>query len=110
MENGEIFVPIMPWLIGGSRIGGSYNIYNSSVGTDPYKGCLSEKIMNYRIWIEKIEEDEYLKACCYFGLNSYDNQPEDEIITQTFPLTEEGREQARAFIENQKAQYFNESA
>lgn len=110
MENGEIFVPIMPWLIGGSRIGGSYNIYNSSVGTDPYKGCLSEKIMNYRIWIEKIEEDEYLKASCYFGLNSYDNQPEDEIITQTFHLTEEGREQARAFIENQKAQYFNENA
>lgn len=110
MENGEIFVPIMPWLIGGSRIGGSYNIYNSSVGTDPYKGCLSEKIMNYRIWIEKIEEDEYLKACCYFGLNSYDNQPEDEIITQTFPLTEEGREQVRVFIENQKAQYFNENA
>jgi len=110
MENGEIFVPIMPWIIGGSRIGGSYNIYNSSVGTDPYKGCLSEKIMNYRIWIEKIEEDEYLKACCYFGLNSYDNQSEDEIITQTFPLTEEGREQVRAFIENQKAQYFNENA
>ncbi|MBQ4266564.1 MAG: hypothetical protein IJB93_00065 [Clostridia bacterium] len=110
MANGEIFVPIMPWLIGGSRIGGSYNIYNSSVGTDPYKGCLSEKIMNYRIWIEKIEEDEYLKACCYFGLNSYDNQPEDEIITQTFPLTEEGREQVRAFIENQKAQYFNDNA
>lgn len=107
MEKGEIFVPIMPWLIGGSRIGGSYNIYCASVGTDPHKGCLSQKIMNYRIWIEKIEEDEYLKVCCYFGLNSYDNQSEDDIITETFPLTEEGREQVKAFIEKQRDEYYN---
>lgn len=110
MVNKEIFVPIMPWLIGGSRIGGSYNIYVSSVGTDPYKGCLSEKIFNYRIWIEKIEEDEYLKACCYYGLNSYDNQPEDGIITETFPLSEEGREQVKAFLEKQRDDYFENRA
>ena len=59
--NREIFVPLLPWLIGGSRIGGIYNTYISSVGTDGSEGCFGKKIFNYRIWIEKIEEDEYLK-------------------------------------------------
>ena len=102
----EIFVPIMPWLIGGSRIGGSYNIYCSSLGTDPQLGCMSNKIFNYRIWIEKIEEEEYLKACCYYGLLSFDNQNHDELEVETFPLTEEGREQVKAYLESKRDEYF----
>ena len=39
MERKEVFVPLMSWLIGGSKIGGSYNIYTASLGTDPLKGA-----------------------------------------------------------------------
>lgn len=108
MENNEIYVPILPWLIGGSRIGGTYNIYCSSIGTDPKEGCYSKKIFNYRIWIEKIEEEEYLKVCCYYGLNSFDFQNQDEIAVETYPLTDEGRELVRAYIQLRKNEYFSE--
>ena len=53
MENREVFVPLMSWLIGGSRIGGSYNTYTASMGTDPLKGAIGQPIFTYRIWIEK---------------------------------------------------------
>lgn len=108
MENNEIFVPILPWLIGGSRIGGIYNVYCSSAGTDPKEGCLSKRIFNYRIWIEKIEEDEYLKVCCYSGLNSFENQNQDELTVETFPLSEESRELIREYIEKKRDEYFAE--
>ena len=60
MAKNEVFVPLLSWLIGGSRIGGSYNIYCASIGTDPMKGCLGNKIFNYRIWIEKLDETEII--------------------------------------------------
>ena len=107
MEN-TVFVPILPWLIGGARIGGSYNIYCSSIGTDPKEGCIGKKIFNYRVWIEKVEEEEYLKACCYEGTNSFDNQNIDELHIQTFPLTEEGREQVTDYITKERDSFFNE--
>lgn len=107
MENKEIFVPLLSWLIGGSRIGGSYNTYIASVGTSGDKGCYGKKIFNYRISVEKVEEDEYLKGCCYYGLNCFDSQNEDDIISETFPLTDEGRELAKAFIEKERDKYFD---
>lgn len=106
--NREIFVPLLPWLIGGSRIGGIYNTYISSVGTDGSEGCFGKKIFNYRIWIEKIEEDEYLKAAFYFGMNCYESQNEDEITTETFPVTDEGREHVKAYLTENMEKYFAE--
>lgn len=89
MNNGEIKAPRFDWLVGGSRIGGSYNRYFGSVGTDPSKGCLCEKIFNYSVWIEKNDEQEVFKAAAYYGTNSFDNTPEDEIETETFDFEQE---------------------
>lgn len=94
----EIFVPLLSWLIGGSRIGGSYNIYCASCGTDPNKGCLGQKITNYRIWIEKLEETEVIKASVYYGMLSYENQNPDDIITEVFEMSEESLPIIKAWI------------
>lgn len=106
MENMEITVPLLSWLIGGSRIGGSYNIYCASLGTDPKLGCFGRKLFNYRIWIEKVEENEYLKACCYYGLNSFENQNHDEITVESYPLEEDSRELIKKYIEEKAKEYF----
>ncbi len=105
MENREIFIPLLSWLIGGSRIGGSYNIYCGSLGTDPFKGFMDKKLFNYRIWIEKIEEEEYIKVCCYSGYTSFDNQNEDDLKIETFSLSEESREEIKAYIQKEMNDY-----
>lgn len=107
MAKHDIFVPLLPWLIGGSRIGGSYNIYCASVGTDPQKGCIGNNIFNYRIWIEKLDETEIIKAAVYYGTKSYDSQNEDEIITETYEMSEESLPLIKAFLEIKAEEYFN---
>ena len=107
MENREIFVPLMSWLIGGSRIGGSYNTYTGSVGTDPLKGAFGQRIFNYRIRIEKNEEDaEYINTAVYYGMNSYENQNEDEIKKNLFQLTEEGMESLKSYLQQEADSFF----
>ena len=99
MENREIFVPLLSWLIGGSRIGGGYNYYVASRGTDPSKGCFSEKIFNYRIWIEKSDEQEFLKAAVYFGMKSFEAQDEDDIEVSVYEMEEESRPLIKNWLE-----------
>ncbi len=100
MSKQEVFIPLLNWLIGGSRIGGSYNIYCGSLGTDPQKGCYGQQIANYRVWIEKLEEAEIIKASVYYGMNSYENQNPDEIYTEIFELSEESRPLIKSWIES----------
>ena len=99
MENTEIFIPLLSWLIGGSRIGGGYNYYTGSRGTDPMTGCLSNKIFNYRIWIEKSDEQEFIKAAVYFGTVSFENQPEDDVEVTVYEMEEESRELIKNWLE-----------
>ncbi len=107
MDKDEIFVPLLPWLIGGSRIGGSYNIYCASRGTDAEKGCIGKDIFNYRIWIEKNEdEEEIVKSCVYYGTNSFDSQREDDIETMIFSCNNEGLEEVRLWLEEKKKNFF----
>lgn len=98
----EIKVPRFDWLIGGSRIGGSYNRYYGSCGTDPQKGCFNQKIFNYSVWIEKLEETEIIKAAAYYGMNSFDNTNEDEIETQAFEFEEESLPLIKAWLEEKQ--------
>lgn len=91
MENNEIFVPLLAWLIGGSRIGGGYNYYVASRGTDPSKGCFDRRIFNYRIWIEKKDEQEFLKAAVYYGMKSFEAQNEDDVEISVYEMEEESR-------------------
>ena len=106
MENREIFVPLLPWLIGGSRIGGSYNIYCASLGTEGEKGFIGQDIFNYRIWIEKLDEEEVLKAAVYYGVNSYENQNEDDISVRTFDVNAGGLDEVKLWIEEMAERFF----
>ncbi len=108
MANYDIFVPLFPWLIGGSRIGGSYNTYCASRGTDGEKGCMGKDIFNYRIWIEKLDEQEILKAAVYYGLKSFDNQNEDDIIVKVFDFEEESLEEIKKWLEEMAEGFFGE--
>ena len=92
MEDNEIFVPLLSWLIGGSRIGGGYNYYTGSRGTDPMSGCIGKDIFNYRIWIEKNDEQELIKAAVYYGADSFESQNEDSIEINIYEMEEESRE------------------
>lgn len=107
MENREVFVPLMSWLIGGSRIGGSYNTYTASLGTDPMLGAFGQRIFNYRIWIEKNAEDiEYINTAVYYGLNCYENQNEDDVKKNLFELTDEGMENLKAYLQQEADSFF----
>jgi hypothetical protein len=91
MQNNEIYVPLLSWLIGGSRIGGGYNYYTSSMGTDPMSGCLGKNVFNYRVWIEKNDEQEFIKAAVYYGDMSFEAQSEDAVEITTYEMEEESR-------------------
>lgn len=105
MQNNEIYVPLLSWLIGGSRIGGGYNYYTSSKGTDPMFGCLGKNVFNYRVWIEKLDEQEFIKAAVYFGEKSFEMQPEDAVEITTYEMEEESRSLVKAWLEEKYATY-----
>ena len=107
MERKEVFVPLMSWLIGGSKIGGSYNIYTASLGTDPLKGAIGQRIFNYRIWIEKNEEDtEFVHTAVYYGMLCYENQNEDDMKKNIFELSEDGMESLKAYLQQEADSFF----
>ena len=108
MEKREVFVPLKSWLIGGSRIGGSYNIYTGSLGTDPLKGAIGQPIFNYRIAIEKNgEEEEFIKTYVYYGMLSFDSQNGDDIETNIFELSEDGLEKVKEYLQSKADNFFS---
>lgn len=99
--NNEVIVPRLDWLIGGSRIGGTYNKYFGSLGTDPQKGCFSNDLFNYAIFIEKTEEGgEYIKAAVYRGTKSFSCRSEEEYESETFEAEENSLPLIKAWIES----------
>jgi len=107
MEKREVFVPLMSWLIGGSRIGGSYNTYTGSLGTDPLTGAIGQRIFNYRIRIEKNEEEaELVHTAVYYGMRCFENQNEDEVKKNIFELSEEGLESLRQYLQQEADSFF----
>ncbi len=108
MEREEIFVPIMAWLIGASRIGGKYNCYTGSRGTDSSLGMLGKKIFNYRIWLEKEDEHELLKAAVYYGNTCYECQNEDDIEIKICEAEEDGRLEIKDWLEEKCSAYLDQ--
>lgn len=101
--NSEIVVPRLDWLLGGSRIGGTYNKYFGSCGTNAEKGCFSDELFNYAVFIEKTGEgNEYIKAAVYRGTKSFSCRGEDEYEAETFEATEESLPAVKAWIESKK--------
>ena len=110
MSNNEIFVPLLSWLIGGSRIGGGYNYYTSSKGTDPMAGFIKDDIFNYRVWIDKLDEQEFIKAAVYYGPISFECQPEDKVEITTYEMEEESRELIRNWLVEKYESFLSENA
>ena len=106
MDKQEIYVPLFVWLLGASRIGGDYNRYYGSFGTDPEKGAIGGKIFNYTIYIEKIDEAEYIKAAVWSGMSSFGCCNEDEITSETFDCESESLPIIKAWIEDKKREFF----
>lgn len=98
MADYPINVPRLDWLIGGSRIGMSYNRYYGSCGTDGEQGFLSQKIFNYTVWIEKIEDTEYIKAAVYYGHKALANTGEEDTEEKTFSFGEESLEEIKQWL------------
>ena len=104
-----INVPRLDWLIGGSRIGGTYNTYYGSCGTDGEKGFFGRKLFNYVIRLEKLEDEtEVMKASVYSGYKSFENTDSDGVETEVFELEEDSRALIKAWIEEKCRQYFSE--
>lgn len=108
MENTEISIPLLSWLIGGSRIGGGYNYYTGSRGTDPMTGCISNKVFNYRVWIDKSDEQEFIKAAVYYGAESFENQPEDNVEITVYEMEEESRVLIKKWVEEKYKIYLSQ--
>lgn len=108
MEREEIFVPLMTWLIGAARIGGKYNCYTGSRGTDSKLGMLGRKVFNYRIWLEKEDEHELLKAAVYYGNKCFECQNEDDIEIKIYQAEEESREEVKHWLEEKCKAYLGE--
>jgi choline dehydrogenase-like flavoprotein len=110
MDNNEIYVPLLSWLIGGTRIGGGYNYYTASKRTDPMTGCIKDSVFNYRVWIEKLDEQEFLKAAVYFGSNSFECQNEDDMEITTYEMEEESRELIRSWLKEKYDAFLAENS
>lgn len=104
----NINVPNLDWLIGGSRIGGSYNRYFGSLGTDGATGFYGKKILNYTVWMEKLDEQELLKAAVYPGMKSFDSTPEDDIETEVFEPEQNSVPIIKAWITEKAKAFFAE--
>lgn len=107
MDKKEIVVPQLVWLLGASRIGGDYNRYYGSIGTDPDKGAIGGKIFNYAVYIEKIDEAEYIKAAVYPGTISFDCCNEEDIISETFDCESDSLPIIKAFLEEKRREFFD---
>ncbi len=108
----EIYVPFLSWLIGGVKQDkkfGKTNCYTASFGADPNLGCVGRKTFNYRVWLDRLDEDEFvMKAAIYYGTFSFEAQNEDEMEIRTFEYTEEGREMIREWIYTESEKFFSE--
>ena len=107
MEREEIFVPLFAWLVGASRIGGKYNYYTGSRGTGDYAGMLGGNIFNYRIWLEKLDEHEVMKAAVYYGDKCFECQNEDDIEIRVFEAEQESLAEIKAWLEAKCSEYLD---
>lgn len=108
MEREEIFVPLFTWLVGASRIGGKYNCYTGSRGTDSKLGMLDRKVFNYRIWLEKNDEHEFLKAAVYYGDKCFECQNEEEIEVKIFEAEQESLAEIKEWLETKCNDYLDD--
>ena len=104
--NQALFVPLFEWLVGGSRIGGGYNRYYGSQTEHPEQAAWGQRVFNYAVYIEKIDDVEYLRAAVWTGLRSLSNCPEEEITRETFDCEESSLPEVKAWLCAQRDAFF----
>ena len=72
------------------------------------KGFIGKNIFNYRISIEKPEETEFIKVCCYYGNACFENQAEENIVTQNFEMGEQSLDEIKKWLEEKCEEYFSQ--
>lgn len=102
----DLFIPLFEWLIGGSRIGGGYNPYYGSQTEDPAKAAWGQRIFNYTVYIEKIDDTEYLRAAVWSGLRALQSCPEEEITRAAFDCEPDSMPQVEAWLTKQRDAFF----
>lgn len=102
-----IKLPNIEWFFGEIRFHGKGNIYSGSFGTDSSEGIFSSDILNFKVWIESLEDD-YIFVCNIFKGNKAYCFDEAEIFEKrTFPGIKESIPEIEAFINNYKTEYYS---
>lgn len=104
--NQDLFLPLFEWLLGGSRIGGGYNPYYGSQTAYPEQAAWGQKVFNYAVYIEKIDDIEYLRAAVWPGLQSFSVCPEEELTRETFDCAAESLPAVKAWLQSQRDAFF----
>ena len=102
----ELFIPRFEWLIGGSRIGGSYNPYYGSQTEHPDRAAWGQKVFNYTVYIEKIDDAEYLRAAVWPGLQSFSVCPEEDITCETFDCEADSLPAVKDWLQARRDAFF----
>ncbi|MBR6313118.1 MAG: hypothetical protein IKR49_00570 [Clostridia bacterium] len=102
----DLFIPRFEWLIGGSRIGGSYNVYYGSQTEHPEQAAWGQRIFNYAIYIEKPDDTEYLRAAVWSGLRTLKDCPEEDVTREVFDCEEGSLPQIEAWLTARRDAFF----
>ena len=108
MMNQELYIPLFEWLIGGSRIGGTYNPYYGSQTEHPAEAAWGQRVFNYTIYIERIDDTEYLRAAVWSGLRAFSTVDESELTRETFACEEESLPEVKTWLTAQRNAFFAE--
>ena len=107
MDERKIVVPLLIWLIGGSRIGGTYNDYHGSVTRDPAGPMWGQDVFNYCIAVERTEdEEERLRVTWYPGMLSFANTPQSDKTDRLFPCSQDALADVEAWLTQEKERFF----
>lgn len=74
-----------------------YKININYVKKEPYTGSYNNK--RYRVW----KEEDNIKVCIYPDKFCFDKTPEDDKIYKDFSFSQEGLDNAMAYIEDMVA-------
>ena len=107
MNEREIVVPLLNWLIGGAHIGGSYNDYYASVTRDPAQPMWGQAVFNYRIAVERGEdEEERLRVTWYPGVYAYQNTPAADKTDRVFPCAQDSLADVKTWLTQEMDRFF----
>ena len=93
-------LPSYLWFMGLINFRGPGNTYSGSFGTDPSKGSIEGNVFRYVVKIEKEEDDFFLKAVYYVGINALEATDPKIVTEKIFEASSEGILEAQDWLNN----------